>query len=215
MKHPNREEWVPYLFGEAAPESKHRLSRHLEDCADCRDELQKWKSSLGMLDSWKLPRPSRSIRLLPQWNWALATACALLLTTGFMFGRYLEARNLSALRASLEPKVRQELRSEFAQMLEQELAKSSSSVLAASKQQAQHLLTDYATSAESRRAEEAQAFYTALTRVENQGASALVSLKKELDTLAVNTDAGLRLSQQELYQLAGSGPVAVPTSFRK
>ena len=39
MNHPNREEWIPLLFGEAEPESKSRLEEHLRSCPACAASL--------------------------------------------------------------------------------------------------------------------------------------------------------------------------------
>src|SRR5438093_1462722 len=61
MNHPKREEWTPYLFGEATPEARHKLAKHLQDCPDCAAEIAGWRRSLNQLDLWKLPRrPARS-----------------------------------------------------------------------------------------------------------------------------------------------------------
>ena len=63
MKHPHREEWVPFLFGESDPEIKKQLAGHLKDCPDCAEELQGWRESLHRLDAWKMPRsPLRHAR---------------------------------------------------------------------------------------------------------------------------------------------------------
>ena len=39
MNHPKREEWVPYLFGEATPQTRDKLTEHLQNCPDCAAEI--------------------------------------------------------------------------------------------------------------------------------------------------------------------------------
>jgi anti-sigma factor RsiW len=169
MNHPKGEDWVPYLYGEIKPDLRRQLKEHLEGCAECREELQNWKSSLHRLDAWKLPRTSARLdAIMPFMKWA--AAALLVLGLGFGFGR-LTARqsDLAKLRSQIEPG----LRREFTEMLRREIDKSSAMTLA----QAQ------------RQAEEVAAAYYAL-------------LKKDLDTVAINTDVSLQQAQRELMQVA-------------
>ena len=126
MNHPKREDWVPYLYGEAKPDLRRQLSGHLEGCAECREELQNWKRSLHQLDAWKLPRRnSRLDAFTPFLKWA--AAALLVLGLGFGFGR-LTARqaDLEKVRAQVEP----EIRREFAATLRREIDKSVATTLA-------------------------------------------------------------------------------------
>ena len=169
MNHPEREVLVQYLYGEIKPDLRRRLEGHLQGCADCRGELQTWQRSLRRLDAWKLPRTTPALEVFaPFLKWA--AAALLVLGLGFGFGR-LTARqaDLEQVRARLEP----EIRREFAEMLRQEIAKSSATTLA----QAQ------------RQAEQVGAAYYAL-------------LKKDLDTVAINTDVSLQQTEQNLLQVA-------------
>ena len=126
MNHPKREDWVPYLYGEAMPDLRRQIKQHLEGCAECREELQNWKRSLHQLDAWKLPRRnSRLDAFAPFLKWA--AAALLVLGLGFGFGR-LTARqaDLEKVRARVEP----EIRREFAEMLRREIDKSVATTLA-------------------------------------------------------------------------------------
>jgi hypothetical protein len=169
MNHPKREDWVPYLYGEDKPDLRRKLKEHLKSCAECREELQNWQRSLHRLDAWKLPRTNARLdAFTPFLKWA--AAALIVLGLGFGFGR-LTARqaDLEQVRARVVP----EIRREFAEMLRQEIGKSSATTLA----QAQ------------RQAEEVGAAYYAL-------------LKKDLDTVAINTDVSLQQAQRELMQVA-------------
>jgi Putative zinc-finger len=169
MNHPKPEDCVQYLYGEINPVLRRQLKEHVEGCAECREELQNWKSSLRRLDAWKLPRTdSRLDAVTPFLKWA--AAALLVLGLGFGFG-LMTARppDLEKVRARIEP----EIRREFVEMLRREIDKSSATTLA----QAQ------------RQAEEVGAAYYSL-------------LKKDLDTVAINTDVSLQQAQQVLLQVA-------------
>ena len=53
---------------------------------------------------------------------------------------------------------------------------------------------------------EADRIYAALAKLESQHDADFISLRKDLDTVAVNTDASLRTTEQQLILLADSAP---------
>ncbi len=186
MNHPEREKWVPYLYGEASPELRRELKSHLEVCARCREELAGWQNSIRRLDAWKL-RPQRkpSELFLPGLKWA--AAAVLVLALGVGIGRVSAAKSDVA-----------QLRQELARMVRDEVSRSAPATVATARSEATRLLADYAASLDTRREADFQVIRTALDRLELQN----LSLKKELDTVAVNTDAGLEQTEQQLAQLA-------------
>jgi len=174
MNHPKREEWVPYLFGEARPDAARVLKEHLRDCPECRQEINDWQRSLNRLDSWKLPAANK-----PRPNFApflrLAAAAAVVLAAGFGIGRSISINaQAEQVRKAIEPEIRQQLRQEFAQMLHDEMDKA-----------------------------------------ETQRLADFVALKKDVDTVAVMTDAGLRRTQRQLVQLADYAEPAAPSNSLK
>src|SRR5438270_9877115 len=122
MKHPHRDEWIPYLFGEADPDAKKQLAEHLNACSDCAEELHGWRKSLHRLDGWKMPRQKRRPMLPRNPLLNLAAAAVLVLGLGFGLGRWvsasadaghLQARMERALKAALIPELRQQLQQEL------------------------------------------------------------------------------------------------------
>jgi uncharacterized membrane-anchored protein YhcB (DUF1043 family) len=201
MNHPKREEWVPYIFGEAKSEIRRELNAHLKGCPDCRQEIETWKSSLGLLDAWKLPPVPRSTpSFAPVLNWAVAAA--VVLVVGFGIGRLSARVDAQKVRVAIEPALRQELTQELARLTREEISKNASATLAASAQQTEQAIAVMAKAIEDTRQEDSRAFYAALEKVESQSFAQFVSLKKDVDTVALNTDAGLRDTAQELVQLA-------------
>jgi hypothetical protein len=206
MKHPEREEWIPYVFDEAAPADRQRLQQHLDQCTACRDEIAGWQRSMGRLDSWKLPAASRPrVTLAPALAWAAAAAVLILVGASFGLGRLTATRSaIVQARAAIEA----DLRTEFARTLREEMGRSAAATLEAAGEQTKALLGQQASAIENRHAENLRAFSLALEKLEAQRLTDYVSLKKDLDTVAINTDAGLRHTEQELVQLTD---VARPT----
>ena len=202
MNHPTREEWMSYLYDELPAEEHSNLAAHLAVCPDCKAKLSDWQAARTNLDAWQLPlkRPRLAPgRPLVKW----AAAAAIVLGLGFGMGRLASAPvNAEKLRAEIEPKIRQDLRLEFAQLLRMELDRAASATLAASGEQTRQVVSDYAKALESKRAENNQAIYTALDKLESQRLADFMLLKKDLDTMAWLTDAGLRSAQRQLVSLA-------------
>ncbi len=190
MNHPKREEWVPFVYGEANAEARRELRAHLHECPQCRAEIDSWKQSLRRLDRWKLPRGKFHFQwFVPALKWGAATA--VLLGLGFGLGRFAAGGiDVEKVRARLEPQLRESLRQEMAQMIREEVGRSASATLAAAGDHAEKLLAAYNTVQETRRSDDLERLYLAI--------------KKQLDTVAINT-------QKEFVQLAGyTGPAEKP-----
>jgi hypothetical protein len=186
MKHPEREEWIPFVFGEADAGRTRQLHSHLDECAECRDEIQSWQRSLVRLDSWELPRVTkRRANIVPLVKWG--AAAAVVLCVGFAMGRNTAHADAEKVRAAVE----RDLRGELAQIARDEAAKTASLAI-----------TGFSQKAETRRTADNRAIYAVLERLETQHATDCVTLKKELDTLAINADAGLRQTEEQLVQFA-------------
>jgi hypothetical protein len=203
MNHPKREEWVPYLFGESKPQDRQELQQHLQNCLVCRTEIDIWKRSLARLDAWQLPKAARRREILaPQFRWAIAAAIVVLLGLSFTLGRLTSTgENVAKLREVIEPQIRQELRAEFGQLLYRELAKTAAAAVAESGEQTKNWLSQYARSVDTR-----------LEAERTERIADCLSLKRDVDTIAVNADVGLRTTEQRIAQLAD---YRLPASFSK
>src|SRR6266699_1564040 len=203
MNHPTCEEWMSYLYDELTAEEHSSLAAHLAVCPDCTTRVNDWRSARKNLDAWQLSaRPARVPLQRPLVRWA--AAAALMIGIGFGVGRFAAPATADAgkIRAAIEPAIRQQLRQEFTQLLRDELDKAASATLAASGEQTKHWVEDYAQALETQRTEDNQAIRAALNKLESQRLADVVSLKKDVDTVAWWTDAGLRRARQELVQLA-------------
>jgi hypothetical protein len=205
MNHPTNEEWMSYVYRETTGVEHARLAEHLQNCPQCQTGITEWQALQKNLDDWQIPahgaagRKSKQLHSSGAWlKWA--AALALFAGIGFGVGRVsmLASINPEKLRAAIEPEIRQQLRQEFAQTLRQELDKTASATLTASREQARGLLDEY----DDARAVDDQAISAALDQLQSQQTADYVSLKKQLDTVAVLTDAGLRQTQDQVVRLA-------------
>lgn len=188
MNHPTQEELVQFLYGELRPESRQRIQAHLGACAECGETLAGWKTASRRLDHWKVTRPKSPVAGLIMLRWAAGTVALIALcVAAFWWGHASATRDLRAVQAAIEPQLRRELRSEFATSLQTELSKAQAEQLKRASEETQRLLAQL----ESRRADEMQDVYNALLR-----------LKRDVDTVALNADASLKLTEQQLIQLA-------------
>jgi electron transfer flavoprotein alpha subunit len=208
MNHPQPEEWMSYLYDEANSKERAHLRAHLQTCAECAAKLGEWQSARKNLDAWRLPRGAKRARVAlaaPAFKWA--AAAAIFLGAGFLAGRLASAAaNVEEVRVALEPQIRQQLRRELAQEFHDELDKTASAALAASAKQTRALLADYAAAFETKRIADNTAIVSALDKLGAQRFADYLSLKKDVDTVAVNADAGFRSTEQQLMQLADYTP---------
>jgi anti-sigma factor RsiW len=200
MNHPNDEQWMSYLYDELDSAGRASLKAHLKSCGECKSKVAAWQATKKNLSTWRLPA-ARSPRTPPIYaspvlKWAVA---ALFLCAGIVIGRLTPATvSAQKIRAEVEPQLRQE----FAQMLREELSKSVTATLQSSGEQTKGMLANYAAAAETNRATDNAAILTALNKLSEQRITDYLLLKKDVDTVAVNTDLGFRSTQQELNQLA-------------
>lgn len=180
MKHPGREEWMEWLYGELSREEQARLAAHLKDCAECRAGVEQWQGAMKALDEWKAaplrPRTGTPQRIV---KWGIAAA--LMLTAGFGAGRFVSPASAdpAALRASLKKEILAELQ-----------------------QQQEQRLAEFKTAADERREADNKVIFTAIAKVEADRVADYASLHKDLETVAVLTERGFNQAQEQMVTLA-------------
>jgi hypothetical protein len=91
MKHPNREQWISFLYEECDPAEQTELAAHLQTCAGCRDQVKTWRSTTAALDTYKIERRAQpNWQTVPWLRWSAAAAA--LLAIGISIGATLQAR---------------------------------------------------------------------------------------------------------------------------
>ena len=197
MTHPTREDWMSYLYDESAKE-RGAMEAHLQSCAECRATVAEWQVVTRELSEWKLAAKHRqSSPALTRW--AIAAAFVALAAIGG--GRIIALNSeVKELRAEVQKATRQDLSAALAQVSEQ--------ATKAANAEAQALIDDLAQQWEQKRVEDQQSTLTALQRMTARHAQDYAKLRKELETVAVFSEAGWERAQSQISHLA-----ATPASF--
>jgi anti-sigma factor RsiW len=218
MKHPQREEWAPFLFGEATADVRTKLTAHLAHCPECATEIAAWRRSIGRLDEWRLPAREATPRAAASGlRWAVAASVVLGLGFGLGWIAKPSGPEAAELRAQVETSVKAAFASEVRPQIMAEVERAStqsqdrtSNALAAlevrlaraSETGSRQVLQGLTTVWHSAREEDRQVFATLLDQLQEQRATDYVSLRKDLETLATLTDDEMRQARSRLNQLA-------------
>ena len=215
MKHPNRDSWVPYIFGEASPDTVQSLDKHLAECAECRAQVESWRRTLKRLDAWQNPAPRPRVAFAaPVFKWAVAAA--VILGIGFGLGRLapaaadakaaarLEASIKASLAAQMQEQVRQSLTAELQRQLAQRLMAQSNALVAlesrlveARKADATKLAEELTSLLEKQQETDRAVTEALLAKLQDAHEQDLFALRKDLETVATVAD-------EKLVQLASA-----------
>lgn len=182
MKHPNREDWMSYLYDELESEPRHALECHLAECAPCRASLAEWRSTKRQLDAYSVA-PAQTPQFRQQ-RWTrpalAAAAAAVVLFAGFALGR-----SSGVSRAELEAFKRD----------------TEAKAIATGRTEAQQQMQQFAAGMGKR-----------LDELQAQQTRDYTSLRKELETVAVLTEAGFRQTENRIVALADTSSAPTPDS---
>jgi hypothetical protein len=187
MKHPNREQWIGFLYEDGDAAEKAELTAHLKTCAQCQSQVQAWRQTMGILNEYRVDaRGSISLwertgatALRRAWL-PLSAAAAVVLAVGVAMGAALQSRasiaqmqTIADLRARMEKSETENARTqkmlvEFSQAMAENRARDQAAMIAMAQQ--------------------------------------LKSTRKDLETVATLTEVSLKSTQNELVRLASYNP---------
>jgi Putative zinc-finger len=217
MKHPNRDQWVPFIFGEISPENKLALQHHLAECAECQAQVATWRRTLKRLDAWKVTPPRRAAFPFGQAaRWA--AAAAVILGIGFLAGHSLTSRANDPAR--LETSIRNSVKAEMAQQVQASVAAELQHQIAMGQLGSSNLLASFETRlAQLRKAESAElaselaslleqqdehnraVIQAVLSKLQDEHQKDYVALRTDLETVALAADQQLQDTQTQLALL--------------
>ncbi len=184
---------MSYLYNELPTGERPPFAKHLESCVSCREQVKGWQQTGHELNHWKLAEKKRQSRGAVLSRWAIAAAFVGLATVGGV--RLVAMQNeVDGLRAELKRQVERDTSAAFARMTEQ-----TSKATAA---EAQLLIGGLLQNMEERRAADQHATLDALEKINAQRLADYASLRKELETVAVFSEAGLQRAQNQISTLA-------------
>ncbi len=210
MTHPNREEWMSFIYGETDAPMRAELQKHLHACPECAEAVQAWRGTMNHLQTWTLPRPQRPRAEVtgPMFmRWGLAALFVLGL--GVALGRFSSASafDMDRAQAALAPVLRDQLRAELGADLRVALA----SDQAANPFQ-QELRATFASWSALQHVDQRAQFEQALgavarfvqaARVEDRRTmlGQMQKLRHDLETVAVVADVQFQQTENQIGQL--------------
>jgi hypothetical protein len=189
MTHPKREDWMSYLYDELAASERSTLKAHLDSCAECRAQVSAWQSAGTEMNAWKLPRRAPRQRPSAFLRWAAAAVIVGLAMVGALRLNTL-SHEVTALRAELERTPRRGV-----------VSPDNASAKAAGAE-TQALMAALAQEWEQKRLRDQQALLGALQKMNARHAQDYAALRKELETVAVFSEAGWQTAQNQISSLA-------------
>jgi len=199
---------MSFIYGESNAAERNNLAAHLRGCPDCQAKVNEWQAVQKALNSWPVRAPGLGLAakrppvllVRPVLKWA--AVAVLLLSAGFGLGQFASASvEADKVRARIESQVRQELRQEMTELLRNQVKKAADETLMAANEQTKTVLANYVREIQTKHEQDGQALYSALRKVDAQRLADYLLLKKDLDTVAVNTDADFRITKQQIIQL--------------
>lgn len=171
---------MSYLYDELESEPRCALERHLEECAPCRAHLAEWRSTARQLDVYEVTAPQRLQPLRPRW---IRPALAATAAAMMLFAGFALGRSSGVSRAELE----------------RALSDTEVKALAAGRAEAQRQLQQFAADVGKR-----------LDTLQAQQSADYTSLRKELETVAVLTEAGFRQTENRFVALTDTSSAMPP-----
>lgn len=180
MNHPTPEQWMDWLYRELPAEQHRDLDAHLAMCAECRAQVQTWRSTMGALDEWKAPdAPKQTSATLPvtgllRW----AAAAAIVLGIGIGIGRWTAPGvDTAALQDELKVGLQAELQRELERI---------------------HSVTDAA------RMKDREELAAVLAEIQEEHAADYTRLRRDLETMAIAAENRLYQTEVQLVRLTGN-----------
>jgi len=208
MKHPTPEELVSWIYGEKTTHSRRELQSHVNECAECRTQVDAWRATTEILND--LPAPVARRRWTPvplQW----AAAAALFVALGIVLGRFAfstdEAKLRAVLRVDMQQQLataREELSQEFQRRHDDVVAQVAATAEAKIAFGSQKLAEDFGLALQQARAEDRATYLTALREFGAKHDAEVATLKKGIETVVALADYGFEATEQRFAQLAAS-----------
>jgi hypothetical protein len=197
MKHPDAENWMSFLYSDdLSAKEQAELQSHLDVCDECRNHVREWRETRAQLDQWSLARP-------PHQGWIRSTtwmrpavAACLVLAAGFAFGRYASPPGLDW------PAERDRLRNDLRREFSEEVAAATQSAIIRFRSGQASFLGQYTKLQEQSREEDLAVVLAYFREIEKHRQNDHAQLRRDLETVALVTDASLRAAHGRMSQLA-------------
>lgn len=202
MRHPETNAWMSWLYGESTPAEKLDLEAHLAVCPECRARVDRWRQTMGLLDSAAGPRlePVRRWSLRPTLQWA--AAAMVLLASGVWIGRQTTAGDPRA-----EERYRQwaaEWQAQTDAQRRQDLETMAAGTLAVLRAENRQVLGELSRQIQAGREEDRTSVLRLMEHVDRRRAGEIHEIREGLTVLATQTGVGLEKAENQMRLLAGT-----------
>ena len=202
---------MEWLYEELPRERHAALEAHLTSCAQCESQVRTWKGAMENLDGWDVTASRESNPAHAWWtkSWKWAAAAAVLVAAGFLAGRANSTPSSAQLSAAVQTEVAgqmQAARAELATNLKQTLTSHFDSVAESNRVEFARLFADLTTTINEGRAADQQNVIATLKEMDARWLAIYASFRRELETVAILTETGLKDTQQQLVQMTDFNP---------
>lgn len=221
MKHPETAGWMEYLYGEAEPLVRAGLEAHLAVCPECRDRVERWRMTHGLLEVARVEESRGATSRAPGWGrgrgwgwrgsgWiaAAAAAAAVLLLLGVRLGR-LGAVTEEEMEVRLVT-LRDRMRAEYVAQREVDLRRLLDTTVRVMREEQRAVLGELVHRQDMARAADRHETALALEILEQRYGAESARLRDGLRELAATTGTGF-LGAQEHLRLLSSFLPSVPS----
>ena len=212
--HPTREQWMDWLYDEMPADTHAALQTHLAKCRQCEAQVNAWRGAMRELDGWSVPAPAADVHPVTliarlraashRFKWA--AAAVLLLSAGWVAGNAKSSISPKQLNAAVETQVARQMnvvRAELANDLKQANATHFAAV-ETNRVEFARLIAELTATVNEGRAADQQNVVTAFKEFDAKWLAIYASFRRELETVAILTESGLKDTQQQLVQIANS-----------
>ncbi len=228
MNHPDRTQWMSFLYKELDPTTHAEAESHLRSCSRCQAAVTKWQATMSILSApaQAKVRPMPRMYTQPASFLKWGAAAMLILGAGLGLGRATRAQqDLDVLQARIVPTLREQLQQEMRSDLAAALSPDGSSATnafrrelrgsveiwaaqqnAAQMQETRQLLSGLAESVSNERSEDREATVVLIKQLEQKTLAAYSRLKQNLETVAVVADNRFQRNEDQLGQLISYSP---------
>jgi hypothetical protein len=220
MTHPKREDWIPYLCGEAAPQVRQQLEMHLQICPVCDAQLDSWKRSFARLDAWKIPPARARAARGPGFSLSWIATAAAMLAVGFLLGclavgwqassrlTVLEAR----LQRNLQDQLQEQVRALVAARVATEMDEAMPALSDTSRREVDRAFAAFVQDFQQTREEDRQELSLLFQEARQQTVSEVAALRKDLETVATSADDEIRRDRSRISTLLAFTSMLTPSN---
>jgi hypothetical protein len=214
-----RERLIGYVYDEGDARERNEVERHLESCAECRDEIRGLRRVRQDLLAWDVPehgsvwQPFAPARLRPWWRevpaWAMAAAASLMFLIGAAGGvvtrAVLDRPALAATQAAVPATPPAQVMPASISPADLETVRHEISVLRSEMDQRVRLVSTHASTSagvSDRDFEQVRAMLTSGNKRDDELFNLVVSMNNGLVTVRADQNARINALEQRLRQIS-------------